>query len=616
MDINKLDKILMSVQKPGRYIGGELNSVDKSDKKIDVHFAFCFPDVYEIAMSHLGLKILYGMLNEQENIWCERVFAPWPDMQEKMEENDVSLYSLESKTQVKDFDIIGFTLQYELSYTNVLNMLKLAGVELLTKKRKGLKNLVIAGGPCTCNPEPLADFIDVFFLGEGENSLLEFVKLYDKSKKLGESKEEFLRKAAKIQGVYVPSFYDVQYNDDGTIKNVKANIDVSEKVRKSIVKDLDNSYFHQSFPVPMIEVVHDRVEGEIFRGCTRACRFCQAGFIYRPVREKSPAVVDKQCKILCENTGQDSLSICSLSSSDYSSLEQLIDLFDEWTEKEKISVSLPSLRINNISDKLLNKIKSFSRTGLTFAPEAGSQRLRDVINKNVSEEEIFSTCKKAFASGWNNLKLYFMLGLPTETNDDIKAITKLAGEIIDIYYSNDKICKKRAPKVTISTAAFIPKPFTPFQWEAQDNIEKLKEKQQLLKESNKCRKVKCNYHDAYTSFIEAVFARGDRKLSKVLLKASEKGLKFDGWREYFDFDKWLEVFNECDIDPKFYACRKRSFDEVLPWDHLDYGISKEFLIDECKKAYAENTSENCKQKCLNCGASCFEGGICYEKRKA
>lgn len=609
MDSKKFEEILSQVQKPARYIGNEPHSILKKNEDIDVRFAFCFPDIYEIGMSHLGLKILYSLLNNMPKVACERVFAPWPDMEKQLKGNNIPLYSLESKTALNEFDIIGFTLQYELSFTNVLNMLSLAKIPILANKRKTLENLVVAGGPCTCNPEVLSDIVDVFFLGEGEESLPKFINLYKEAKKNNESKISFLKKVCNIDGIYVPSFYEVKYNEDKTIKEVLPKNNAPKKVKKSIIKDLSNSYYHQSFPEPMIEIVHDRAEGEIFRGCIRGCRFCQAGYIYRPVRQKSAKVVNDQCKKLCENTGHSSLSLCSLSTSDYEHLDELIEMFDPWTKDKKISISLPSLRINSISERLLNKISTFKKAGLTFAPEAGTQRLRNVINKNVSEEEIFSTCEKAFKNGWKNLKLYFMIGLPCETNEDIKAIPQVAQEIINLYYKNNK--KSYPPKVIISAAAFIPKPFTPFQWEAQDTVEELIKKQEILKESNKCKKVKCNYHDAKSSFIEAVFARGDRKLNKVLIKAHELGLKFDSWSEYFDFEKWLEVFKECDIDPEFYACRKRSFDEVLPWDHIDYGIDKEFLINECKKAYKEETSPNCLEKCNNCGASCFKGGICY-----
>ena len=609
----RLESILMKVEKPARYIGGEPNSVIKNKEDISVRFAFCFPDIYEIGMSHLGIKILYSLFNEREDIWCERVFAPWVDMQEQMIKNNIPLYALESKDPVSDFDFIGFTLQYELSYTNVLNMLRLSGIPIKSKDRKELFNIVVAGGPCACNPEPLADFIDIFFLGEGEEVDLEVMDLYKQCKKNGETKEEFLRKAAKIEGVYVPSLYDVSYNEDGTICEIKPIGDAPEKIRKRIMKDMDKSYYPKSFVTPLMEIVHDRAVSEVFRGCIRGCRFCQAGFMNRPVREKSVETVNEQCKILCENTGYDEISLSSLSTSDYSKLDELLDTLHTWTEKENISVSLPSLRVDGFSTALTDKIKSVRKGGLTFAPEAGTQRMRDVINKDVTEAQLKKTVSVAFEAGWSKIKLYFMIGLPTETNEDVKGIADLAQMVVDEYYRvNPK--GKGAINVGVSAASFVPKPFTPFQWEPQDTMEMLEEKQKVLYTNIKTRKVRLTWHGAKTSFLEAVFARGDRKLCAVLEEALNRGMIFDGWDECFSLEKYLEVFEDLGIDPAFYANRRREFTEVLPWDHLDYGVTKDFLIRECKKAYEAQTTANCKKNCAGCGVNkCYgkvEGGVC------
>ncbi|MDD5924608.1 MAG: TIGR03960 family B12-binding radical SAM protein [Clostridia bacterium] len=611
----EVEKVLLKVQKPGRYTGGELNSVIKNKDEVDVRFAFCFPDTYEIGMSHLGLKILYSIFNEVPYIWCERVFAPWIDMEEQMIKNNIPLFALESGDYITDFDFIGFTLQYELSYTNVLNMLKLANIPIKSCDRKSLKQIVVAGGPCACNPDVLADFIDIFFIGEGEEVDLEVIELYRKCRDENKSREEFLQEAAKISGVYVPSLYDVTYNTDGTIKAITPKGDAPVKVKKRIMMDLDNTYYPDKFVIPMIEIVHDRVVSEIFRGCIRGCRFCQAGFMNRPVREKSVETINKQCYDLCQNTGYDEISLSSLSSSDYTQIDSLLDKLHEWTEKDGVSVSLPSLRVDGFSNKLMSKIKSVRKSGLTFAPEAGSQRMRDVINKNVKEDELIQTCSTAFSGGWNKVKLYFMIGLPTETLDDVADIAHLGQKVVDAYYRCENRQKGKAVTVTLSASSFVPKPFTPFQWEPQDTRDVLVEKQHHIKDSITSRKITFNYHNSSTSFLEAVFARGDRRLCKVLEKACEYGLRFDGWDECFDFDKWMSVFEECGIDPSFYANRRRSFDEVLPWDHIDYGVTKEFLIKECKKAYEAQTTDNCRQECSACGAAQWKGGICYEKRE-
>lgn len=610
-----VEKILLNVQKPGRYTGGELNSVIKDKDKVDIRFAFCFPDVYEVGMSHLGMKILYSQFNEREDIWCERVFAPWTDMEEQMRKNNIPLYALESGDSLDKFDFIGFTLQYELSFTNILYMLELGNIPLLSKDRHDLFNIVVAGGPCACNPEPLADFIDLFFIGEGEEVDLEVMDLYKQCRANGETKQQFLEKAAQIQGVYVPSLYDVEYNDDGTIKSFTPQNNAPAVIKKRIITDLDNLYYPESFVVPSIEIVHDRAMAEIFRGCIRGCRFCQAGFLYRPVREKSPEVIDRQCHMLCNNTGYDEVSLSSLSSSDYTKIGELLGNLTKWSKDENVSISLPSLRVDGFSDEILSKIKTVRKSGLTFAPEAGTQRLRDVINKNVTEEELMDTCSTAFNGGWTTVKLYFMIGLPTETLDDVAGIAQLGQKVVNAYYNAENRQKGKSVKVTLSTASFVPKPFTPFQWFPQDTMDKLKEKQMHLKDSITTKKINYNYHDSSTSFVEAVFARGDRRLCKALLKAHEKGMIFDGWGDFFSLDKWLEVFDECGIDPAFYANRQREFDELLPWDHIDYGVKKAFLIEECKKAYKNETTPNCREKCSNCGAAQWKRGVCFEKRK-
>lgn len=613
--INKdVEKILLKVQKPGRYVGGEMNSVVKNKEDVDVRFAFCFPDTYEIGMSHLGMKILYSLFNDVPYIWCERVFAPWLDMEEIMLERNIPLFALESGDPIVDFDFIGFTLQYELSFTNVLNMLKLAGIPVRSEDRKELKQIVVAGGPCACNPEPLADFVDIFFIGEGEEVDLEVIELYRKCKQENKSKAEFLKEAAQIKGVYVPALYDVDYNDDGTIKSFTPKDNALAIVEKRLMLNMDESYYPDNFVVPNIEIVHDRAVSEIFRGCIRGCRFCQAGFLYRPVREKSIDVIDKQCHALCNNTGYDEVSLSSLSSSDYTKIVNLLDKLTEWSVDDKVSLSLPSLRVDGFSDDILNKINTVRKSGLTFAPEAGTQRLRDVINKNVFEDELIETCSKSFNAGWTKVKLYFMIGLPTETYEDVEGIAHLSQKVVDTFYRCENKPKGKGVMVTISTASFVPKPFTPFQWFPQNSRKELMDKQIHLKETITTKKVNYNYHDADTSYLEAVFARGDRRLCKVMEKALEKGFHFDGWNDCFSLEKWLDIFDECGIDPDFYACRERSFDEILPWDFLDYGVSKEFLKKECEKAYQDTTTPNCRQKCSNCGANRYGGGVCFERR--
>ncbi len=530
-----------------------------------------------------------------------------------MKAEGIPLFALESRDPLSEFDIIGFTLQYELSYTNLLNMLSLGGIPLKSHDRKELKNLVVAGGPCACNPEPLADFVDLFFLGEGEEVDLELIDLYKQSLKCGDTKEEFLKKAAKIEGVYVPSLYSFAYNDDGTISKITAD-NAPATVKKRIIKNLDEVHYPEKFVVPYIDIVHDRAVEEIFRGCIRGCRFCQAGFIYRPVREKSPEVASRQAHTLCKTTGYDEVSISSLSTSDYTHIEPMLESMLSWCDREKVSMSLPSLRIDNFSPELLEKISHLRKSGLTFAPEAGTQRLRDVINKNITEEEILSSCMTAFAGGYTQVKLYFMIGLPTETDDDIRGIANLGQKIVNLYYSNPNRPKGRAVNVGISVSSFVPKPFTPFQFEPQITREEILRRQKLLRESITTKKITLSWHESQTSFLEGVFARGDRRLGAVIERALELGCRFDGWDECFDIGKWEQAFEDCKIYPDFYANRTREYDEVNPWDHLDYCVSKRFLIKENETAHAAVTTPNCREKCAGCGANCFGEGVCFEKR--
>lgn len=614
MNDRKFEELLLSVQKPGRYSGGEINSVIKNKEDVDIRFAFCFPDTYEIGMSHLGMKILYSQFNSREDIWCERVFAPWLDFEEVMRRENIPLFALESRDPIRDFDFIGFTLQYEMAYTNVLNMLDLARIPLKSSDRKELSPIVVAGGPCVCNPEPIADYIDIFFLGEGEEVDLELIDLYKKHKKKGSTKEEFLLEASKIEGVYVPSLYDVKYYEDGTIKEIENLNGAPKTVKKRIIKDLDEAFYPESFVVPFIEIVHDRAVQEIFRGCIRGCRFCQAGYIYRPVREKSVDTINRQAKCLCESTGYDEISLSSLSTSDYREIEPLLTEMLKWTENSYVSLSLPSLRIDNFSDELLEKINHVRKSGLTFAPEAGTQRLRDVINKNVTEEEIINTCKMAFSGGYTSVKLYFMLGLPTETDEDLKGIAELGQKIVNTFYNMENKPKGKSVSVSISVSTFVPKPFTPFQFEPQITEEEIRRRQEYLKSSITTRKISLSYHDSKTSFLEGVLARGDRRLGAVIEKALGNGCKFDSWTECFDIEKWRNAFSECGVDPAFYANRTRTYEEINPWDHLDYAVSKEFLIRESKVAHSEKTTPNCREKCAACGANCYGEGVCFEKR--
>lgn len=613
--INKqIEPYLLKVQKPGRYVGGEINSVYKNKDEVDVRFAFCFPDTYEIGMSHLGMKILYSLFNEVPYIWCERVFAPWLDMEKIMLEKDIPLWALESGDPITDFDFIGFTLQYELSYTNVLQMLRLAKIPLRSRDRHGLTQIVVGGGPCACNPEPIAEFFDLFFIGEGEEVDLEVIELFRKCREENKTREEFLFLCSQIEGVYVPSLYDVEYNDDKTLKSFTPKEGVPAKIKKRIIMDLDKLYYPEKFVVPMIEIVHNRVVQEIFRGCIRGCRFCQAGFMTRPVREKSPETIDRQCHTLCQNTGYDEVSLSSLSSSDYTKIRELLGNLTKWSVDENVSLSLPSMRVDGFDEEILSKLRTVRKSGLTFAPEAGTQRMRNVINKNVTEEELMNTCSVAFSGGWTAVKLYFMIGLPTETYDDVLGIGDLAQNVVNQYYKNENRQKGKTVKVTVSSSSFIPKPFTPFQWEPQNSIEEIHKKQKMLKDHITTRKITYNYHEADVSYLEGVFARGDRRLADVLEEAVMSGLHFDGWDECFNLEKWKEVMARCDVDPDFYL-RRRGFDELLPWDHLEYGVSKSFLRKECEQAYQNTTTPNCREKCSGCGAAKYGGGVCYEKCK-
>lgn len=606
----EVEKLLQYVQKPARYIGGELNSVVKDKNSVDIRYAFCFPDTYEIGMSHLGMKILYGLVNQRSDAWCERVFAPDTDMEEQMRKNNVPLFALESGDYIKDFDMIGFTLQYELSYTNVLNMLNLAGIKLLSREREDLTPLICVGGPCCCNPEPIVDFVDIVFLGEGEETTNQIIDLLKECKQQGKSKREFLLLAKDITGIYVPSLYEDTYNDDGTLKELTPVDNAPKTVKKAIISDMNKVYYPKEFVVPFIDIVHNRAVEEIFRGCIRGCRFCQAGFIYRPIREKSVETINEQCKSLIKSTGYDEISLCSLSTSDHSDVNKMLTTLIDWTVKENINLSLPSLRVDNFSDELVEQLNKVRRSGLTFAPEAGTQRLRDVINKNVTEQEVLSTCEKAFENGWTSVKLYFMMGLPTETMEDIKGIADLGMEVIHTFYNNPNRQKGTGCQVSISCASFIPKPFTPFQWEPEDSMESLREKQKYLLECIPTKKIRVSYHETPTSLLEGVLARGDRRLGKVILRAFELGCKFDSWDDKFNFNAWMQAFNENNIDPHFYTHRKREFSELLPWDHLDFGVSRKFLENENKKAHRNETTPHCRIKCSGCGANKLNGGKC------
>ena len=600
--------MLKSVSKPGRYIGNEFKQIIKNKDEVDVRFAFCFPDTYEIGMSNLGLRILYNTLNSDSYIWCERVYAPWIDMDAKMREHNIPLTAMESGDELTKFDFVAFTLQYELCYTTALHMIKISGIPLLSADRNDSDPIILGGGPCAYNAEPLADFFDAFSIGEGEEALNEACALMRDMKRDGSyNRRDFLHRLAKIEGFYVPSLYTIEYNEDNTIRAyTPVHDDIPTKIKKRIIADMDSAKFPDSFVMPYIETVHDRIMLEVYRGCIRGCRFCQAGMVYRPIREKSPETLCRQAKCLYENTGYDEISLVSLSISDYSRLDELTESLLEWTDDEKVNLSLPSLRIDSFSKELMDRVSSVRTGGLTFAPEAGTQRLRDVINKNVTEEDLMRAVNIAFESGKTNVKLYFMEGLPTETLDDVAGIADLAKKVVNAFYKNPKRNKSRGVSVTVSVACFVPKPFTPFQWEAQDSMEMLVEKQKHLRDCITDRKITYNWHDARVSFLETVFARGDRRLGKALLLAADMDVMFDAWDECFDFDRWMEIFESADIDPKFYT-RAFALDEVLPWDIIDCGVTKQYLLRERERAYAEKTTPSCKENCNGCGANKLGG---------
>ena len=613
----RLERILPRVQKPARYVGGEYNAVMKDLSQVDTRVAFCFPDTYEIGMSNLGMRILYGIMNNMDGVWCERVFAPWGDMEEEMRRAGLPLYALESGDPIRDFDIIAFSVGYEMAFPAMLNMLDLAGVPLHASERTELTPLVIAGGTAMFNCEPIADFIDIAEIGEGEEMNAELIELHRRARREGWTKQQFLRAAAQLDGIYVPGLYEVDYNADGTVKSITPKDGAPKVVTKRIMRDMDKAWYPAKTIVPSTEIVQDRTTLELFRGCIRGCRFCQAGYVYRPVRNRSEKLLVEYAKEAIEDSGYEEMTLSSLSTSDFRPLVQLCDDLEEFCAQRHVNLSLPSLRADNFSMALMERLQKGRKTGLTFAPEAGTQRLRDAINKNLTEEDLLASCRRAFAGGYSAVKLYFMLGLPTETEADMRAIAELANETAARYY--DTVPKEKRNgrcQITISTSFFVPKPFTPFQWARmyppEDYIGRAKVVNDTVKEQLNKKSIKYNWHEADVTVLEGVLARGDRKIGQAILKVYEKGGIFDAWSEYFDYQRWLDAFAECGIDPDFYTMRERSMDEIFPWDFIDTGVTKEFLKREWNNAMKENVTPNCRMRCSGCGVKKFGGGVCYE----